>query len=506
MRDTGEALARIHAIIKKRNDIHIIHAEEISRQDRELLLGTNWLQEIIRGWYLLVRPNMHPGDSSGWYANFWDFLYIYLTHCYDDNYCLSAESSLDLHLGVTVVPKQVIVMAQKGRGNPLELPFDTSLLIYASKELPNSERSVLQRLQVMSLPYAICKVSPSFFTHQPFEAQIALQAITSSGELLKVITSHNFTRAAGRLVGAYRALKNEKMVEELLNGFASIRFKIQETNPFIQQQPSPLKITNHSPYAARIVSMWHHYRVDVIKYFSTPAKLSTSTQEYLEQVEQSYTQDAYHSLSIEGYRVSEELIEKVKNAKWNPDIHLEDQKTGDALNARGYYEAFQAVKKSLEKIFNGASPAEVVKSDLATWYQSLLTPLVKAGILNPSDLFGYRRHQVYIRNSRHTPLPAHALNEAMDAFFYCLQEEENAGVRAVLGHFIFVFIHPYMDGNGRIARLLMNVQLVSGGYLWKIVHVEHRKHYLNALEDASVNGNIVPFVKFLLEEKKLNPL
>jgi Fic family protein len=37
-------------------------------------------------------------------------------------------------------------------------------------------------------------------------------------------------------------------------------------------------------------------------------------------------------------------------------------------------------------------------------------------------------------------------------------------VRAALGHFLFVYIHPYMDGNGRLARFLMNLMLVDAGY------------------------------------------
>jgi len=41
-------------------------------------------------------------------------------------------------------------------------------------------------------------------------------------------------------------------------------------------------------------------------------------------------------------------------------------------------------------------------------------------------------------------------------------------VRAVLGHWLFGYIHPYPDGNGRMARFLMNVVLASGGYSWTI--------------------------------------
>jgi len=499
-KNVGEALSRVHALVESRNGIHILHTSEISRQDRELLIHSGWLQEIIQAWYLLVRPDMRAGDSSGWYANFWNFLSIYLPHFFEDHYCLSAESSLSLHLGITTIPKQIIIMAKKGRGTPIELPFDISMLIYASKELEFSEKEQLNGLQVMSLAYALCKVSPIFFKHHPLEVEIALQAIKDGDELLQVIAKHKFLRAAGRLVGAYRFLKNDKMVAHLLKGLKSIHFKIQETNPFIDQKPLLTALDNQTPYAARITAMWRKYRQEVINHFPTPPGLAKSPSNYLKQVEEKYTQDAYHSLSIEGYRVNEKLIESVKNSQWNPEVNGADRDLINALTARGYYEAFQNMKISLNKVFSGGSAGAIIEEDLQDWYRALFAPSVKAGLISPSDLFGYRKEQVYIRNSRHTPFPTHALFDAMNAFFQCLKNEEHAGVRAVLGHFIFVFIHPYMDGNGRLGRLLMNTMLASGGYPWKIVHLEHRDQYLDCLEAASVEGNIVPFVQFLASE------
>src|SRR5581483_12454647 len=126
--------------------------------------------------------------------------------------------------------------------------------------------------------------------------------------------------------------------------------------------------------------------------------------------------------------------------------------------------------------------------------------------LPASDLFGYRKHQVYIRGSRHIPPAKEYLLDAMDAFFHCLQTEEHPAVRVVLGHFIFVYIHPYMDGNGRIGRFLMNLMLASGGYPWTVIPVSERKNYMEALEKASVGENLVQFADFLdgLVEKGLN--
>lgn len=97
------------------------------------------------------------------------------------------------------------------------------------------------------------------------------------------------------------------------------------------------------------------------------------------------------------------------------------------------------------------------------------------------------------------PLSHEAVREAMPAFFDLLRNEKHAAVRVVLGHFIFVYIHPYMDGNGRMGRFLMNAMLASGGYPWTVIPVEKRTDYLAALEAASVEGEIVPFIEFLAQ-------
>ena len=91
----------------------------------------------------------------------------------------------------------------------------------------------------------------------------------------------------------------------------------------------------------------------------------------------------------------------------------------------------------------------------------------------------------------------------MEALVELLKAERDAGVRAVLGHFIFVFIHPYMDGNGRIGRFLMNTMLASGGFPWTVIRLEQRTQYMSALEEASVRGNIRPFAEFITGEMDL---
>ena len=85
----------------------------------------------------------------------------------------------------------------------------------------------------------------------------------------------------------------------------------------------------------------------------------------------------------------------------------------------------------------------------------------------------------------------------MPVLFELIEKEEQACVRAVLGHFLFVYIHPFMDGNGRIGRFLMNVMLVSGGYPWTVIPIQKRETYMNALEKASVYQDIRPFADLI---------
>ena len=202
---------------------------------------------------------------------------------------------------------------------------------------------------------------------------------------------------------------------------------------------------------------------------------------------------------LKGYRVSAELIERVRSGHWNPNSNQSDHDQHDALAARGYWLAYQAVINSIEQILEGTNAGDIVKKDHRIWYRELFIPSVTVGIIKATDLAGYRSGAVYIRRSKHVPPRAEAVRDMMPVFFDLLRDEENAAVRVVLGHFFFVYIHPFMDGNGRMGRFLMNTMLASGGYPWLVIPVERRNDYMQALEAASVDQDIKPFTKFLAE-------
>jgi len=157
------------------------------------------------------------------------------------------------------------------------------------------------------------------------------------------------------------------------------------------------------------------------------------------------------------------------------------------------------VKHAVEEIIRGANPGELVRSAHRDWHRQLFQPSVAAGIIPATALAGYRNDFVFLRTSRYVPPRWEAVRDAIPTFFELLESEAEPAVRAVLGHWLFGYIHPYMDGNGRMARFLMNTMLASGGYPWTIVRMEDRARYLQALDSASIDLNIEPFAAFLTE-------
>lgn len=478
--------------LQQNGDFMIVKSGELSPTHIKRLVANNFLKPVIKGWYVVTDPKTLPGDSTAWYASFWNFVVRYAKERYGNDWCLSAEQSLAIYTGSSIVPMQVLIRAPKGNDNAVQLIPPTSIFNLRA-ELPSVIDSSNQYgLNLYSLAEAIIVATPSMYSNDPLTMRTALAMVSDVSAILKILADTGQPYRAGRVAGAFRNIGKADFADEIMNTMKRIGYDVREDDPFTEVLDVSLST---SPYATRIKLMWQNMREDVLNNFSR-TKSNLSPKKFLEQMEAQYKLDAYHSLSIEGYRVTDEVISKVKSGDWKPDSTDVDSK--NALAARGYWQAFQSVKKSVSDILiKKEDAADVLKRDLSTWHSEMFMPCVTAGIIKPSDIVGYRSNQVYIRNSMHTPLNPDALRDAMDALFELLNSESDSGVRAVLGHFVFTYIHPYVDGNGRAGRFLMNIMLASGGYDWLIIPVERRDEYLFALEKASVENEIVPFAKFL---------
>jgi fido (protein-threonine AMPylation protein) len=499
MSTPAEKIAESLEELKKiqESGITAIRADALSRTHRERLLENGFIREVIKGWYFPSRPGSKEGETTSWYSSYWNFCTEYFNSRFSGDWCLSPEQSISIHSGNMTVPEQLLVRSPKANNNLTKLLYGTSFL-EANLKIPDKKDLFVKRgIIIYSLPLALISCSESLYKQSPGDIRALLLLIKDSSQILRPLLEGGHSTVAGRLAGAFRNIDRPKIADEIMVTMKSAGYDVREKDPFTEKLPVMVFENDKSPFVYRITLMWQQMRKIVIDSFPETPGLSLDIPGFLMKVDDIYKTDAYHSLSIEGYKVSAELIEKVRTGNWKPDISKEDQEYKNALAARGYWQAFQVVKESIKKILEGQVSGTVLKEDHGTWYRELFAPSVTAGILNQSDLAGYRNNDVFISQSRYVPPDPDSVRDAMPALFELLETETESSVRAVLGHFIFVYIHPYSDGNGRIARFLMNAMLAAGGYSWIVIPVEKRDSYMAALEKASIGQDISSFTKFI---------
>ncbi len=490
----ADSLEELHRLQDSDPHIVIRGTEQLSRTHLKRLIDNGWLQEVMKGWYVPSHPGSE-GDTTVWYTSYWHFIRAYAESKFGSDWCLSPEMSLDIHSGKTTVPTQLIIKSPKANNNLVGLPYGHSLLTLRGEvEQEYIEVAPDSGLNLLTLEYALTYASPAYYRNDATSAKVCLSMLATSVNILKLLAKNGATTRAGRIIGALRFIGNSIAADEISTTMKDFGYTIVEENPFVDLPPDSIA-RPISPYVGRLRLMWQNMRQQVIDNFPELPHHVTDADKYLAQVDEKYLEDAYHSLSIEGYQVSRELIEKVRSGNWKPDA--DDREHRNALVARGHYLSFHAVKDSVNKIIRNTNPGAVVGKEHSRWYRQMWMPFVSAGILSASDLIGYRNSQVYIRGSQHIPLNPKAVSGAMPEFFRLLTDEPDARVRAVLGHFMFVFIHPYMDGNGRMGRFILNAMLASGGYPWTVVPLESRKEYMKALEKASVSSDISDFTRII---------
>ncbi len=406
-----------------------------------------------------------------------------------------------MHTGIPTQPKGVIVYINENTRRHQALPGGLTLQTLKKPE-KYAQCQVVEShgLKILALSDALMLSIPNWFRKHPLEAELALSMVDLQMLAKSAIKIAN-VQAIGRIIGAYQkmgALDRAEYLQNitLLAGFEKIKYEIKNPFDHIKLHFDKNNLPK-SPYAGRVQALWHRMRETIINLFPV-AKKSSALNKVLAEMDDLYIHDAYHSLSIEGYRVTPELIAKIKMGKWNPIDHPQDRDEVNALAAKGYALAFQEVRKTVSELFDKKDNT-ILSQSMSRWYASLFSPCVIAGIIEPQDIGGFRNRPVYIRGSRHVPLPYYALRDAMDALFLEMTTEKHPAVCGVLGHFLIGYIHPYPDGNGRMARFLMNTLFSANGYPWTIIRVEERSRYMASLEKASCTGQIKPFVEFIIE-------
>lgn len=199
---------------------------------------------------------------------------------------------------------------------------------------------------------------------------------------------------------------------------------------------------------------------------------------------------AHNSTAIEGNTLT--LIET--------KVLLEDEISVGNKSLREIYEvvnhnkAFAYVKKCISE--NKLLDENIVK-DI---HSILMENILVGGV--------YRNVEVRITGAKHKPPAPSEMYYQIKEFFSNINSKSdlNPIELAAWTHAEFVKIHPFIDGNGRTSRLIMNYQLMRNKFLPVSINTEDRLEYFNLLEEYAVNGNLAPFVDFIakLEEQQLD--
>jgi fido (protein-threonine AMPylation protein) len=492
----AESLDALQALQHGRR--RVFRSDDLSRVHRERLVANGFVQEVMRGWLISSSPSARAGDSTPWYASFWEFCALYCNDRFGEEWHLAPEQSLLLHGERTMIPAQVVVSSPKGTNNTINLLFGTSLYDLKVSEMPAATDIVVRDgLRIFSPVAALVRVTESFFARNPIEVQVVLGSLADASDLLRLLLNGGHSAKAGYLAGVFRATGRPKLADEIVSTMKRAGYDVRESNPFKARQTFGASSRAAVPIVGRVQMMWESMRGAVIKNFPAPPGPPKNKDAYLRFIDEIYQSDAYHSLSIEGYSVTPALIDRVRQGDWDPERHEDDLKSRDALAARGYWQAFQKVKATVAEVIAGVRAGALVRTAHKEWYRELFQPCVAAGLIEAGALAGYRNNPVYLRTSRFVPPRWESVREAMSALFDLLEKETEPGVRAVLGHWMFGYIHPYPDGNGRMARFVMNAMLASGGYRWTVIRVRDRNAYLKALDSASIDMDINPFSAFV---------
>lgn len=162
----------------------------------------------------------------------------------------------------------------------------------------------------------------------------------------------------------------------------------------------------------------------------------------------------------------------------------------EIYEARNHPEAIEYVQRL------GESQNRITEHDVQSLHQ-----VIMKDILPHSEIGRYRKGEVRIAGSKHIPPPAYEVQPMMEEFVKTLNDNPDEYTTAELATIMLhrlVYIHPFYDGNGRIARLLANLVLIRRRYFPIIIQKTDRGKYLNHLEKAD-QGDYVPLVNFVAQ-------
>jgi len=199
--------------------------------------------------------------------------------------------------------------------------------------------------------------------------------------------------------------------------------------------------------------------------------------------EQMQIEFAYNSNAIEGNTLSLRETQLVIQE----GITVRGKSLREHLEARNHPDSIDYVEKLARK------RTAIEQDDILRVHELLMRSI------DDQNAGKYRSGQVRVAGTTFMPPSAEKIQSMISELLQTLSQnpDELRPIElAAFFHHGLVYIHPFLDGNGRTARLLMNVVLLRTGYPFTVLLKVDRPKYLRALSEAD-NGNLIPFGNFV---------
>lgn len=179
----------------------------------------------------------------------------------------------------------------------------------------------------------------------------------------------------------------------------------------------------------------------------------------------------------------------------NEGLTVSGKSMREHLEAINHQEAIGYIKQMMERGF------QLNERELLSIHNLILRGII------PEDAGRYRRVQVMIKGSNHMPPQPFLVSKEMEDYFLWFESQKNKLHPIVLAaemHERLVTIHPFIDGNGRTSRLVMNLILLQNGYVIANIKgdYDNRMNYYQALETAQTKSNKEDFLLFIARIEK----
>lgn len=500
---------------KNVNERPIWRTEDLPEANfKDILVSLRLAYEVRRDTLVLGKPDTELSVLIRNY--FWEIVSCVLKPYAP--YTITGVTALNSHLGTESIPKEVAVIT-KSSSTRIELHGVSVLTLEKQPDFlqrDDVERCVKTTTTNRGYPLSVeapesllVRFRPQLLRDYPQIVSAFLKAIDFDSDTLRaLITRDSRPIVYARLAALFEQIgKNTEA--ELIRTTSKITTEYSAPGKSqIVKYPLPpslasTKRISDGSHVTRFRDQLRVYRDRVEPILGDLNLPRWKLEKILAYAEQTKKYDAYHSSTIEGYRVTQEEIQALIEGRPVNSTGATKEEIERKMALKGYLDAHKFLLRIIESHFeNGNSVTESIIREI---YAHLFSPSVEAGLVTKERLTRYRNDAAYIRNSRHVP-PDH---QKVDDLMRCMVEEVNAAqgaaTRALLAHYGFVTIHPYFDGNGRVSRFLMNYVLSLGGVPWITIRVEDRDKYFHALEVAQCDEDIGPFTEFLaryLEESQ----